>query len=490
MKFLHCSPLTLLCSLCFVATGCLHDVDALSLDEASETLTLTFTLTVEGDGSASTRASGRNYMWGEEYDSEATAYDDVVDCDSLQVAIIDSENRLVTRVSDLKSFQSSTRAYQYYGVISRALLQTGATYRCMVWANCDSVDCSNLDAQAPVFSMSDLPNDTSLTDFPLPMWGVKSFTVAAGEDAEDLGDIWLLKAAAKCRVRLCQALRQSGYVLSNLRLHRYNDTGNILPGNWRLANATTQLGFVRGSELYGFNPVESRVDTTVAFLAEPNATDSSQIVYFPECQNSYAAPIYITLDVIDRNSDTTSYKIDFKDFSKNELLADLGRNHLYDFEITGFNRGLEVKLYADDWEEVEEEWDFTDQISGNLALTWNADSCQHINEENQKITLLKGVAATATFSIQSPVGATWIATLTPSDSFVFLTEDAEGNVQQSATADGDIIAEGPLSTLRILATSTDNTRQNQATLTIYVRYKEGTTRKVEELSGWVVIQTI
>jgi hypothetical protein len=41
-----------------------------------------------------------------------------------------------------------------------------------------------------------------------------------------------------------------------------------------------------------------------------------------------------------------------------------------------------------------------------------------------------------------------------------------------------------------LATSTDNTRQNQATLTIYVRYKEGTTRKVEELSGWVVIQTI
>jgi hypothetical protein len=66
--------------------------------------------------------------------------------------------------------------------------------------------------------------------------------------------------------------------------------------------------------------------------------------------------------------------------------------------------------------------------------------------------------------------------------------DEEGN-ELGNTVSGEVSSTG-VSRIRIKAMRENNTVQHQATLTFYIEYKDGTTRKVDDLSGWTVIQTI
>jgi hypothetical protein len=106
------------------------------------------------------------------------------------------------------------------------------------------------------------------------------------------------------------------------------------------------------------------------------------------------------------------------------------------------------------------------------------------------VTVLKDVAAEGRFCLTSPEGALWVATVTPTTYFGFETGevDADGNPVTASTITGTIDRKEAV--IRLRALTSGSTTQNEAKLTFYVYYKDGTTRLVEELSGWEIIQPL
>ena len=455
----------------------------------SPTTTITFTIDVTGCDGA-TRSAADEESWGSYYTSESASYDDAIDLDHLRVGIMDPYGTLLCAVDNLKCFRSSETTYRYYGTLDASLFTTGESYRCVVVANQEKFDFNHITTEAQRFTVADLPNAAGLSEMRVPMWGLQTFTAMPDVDTQNAGQIDLLRAAAKCRIRLSSALQASGYAMENLRLCLYNRSGNIIPAHNRDVDATTHLSYNSDHAYYCFNPVSGRDTAIVALQSEPGRTDGSMIAYFPEQQNRTTTPTYLTLDIRDRLGNLLSYNVDFKDYTAGTLLRDLKRNHVYDFEITGFSHGLDLTLDVSDWDEVSEDIDFTTHISGDLDLKWVKGTYSALNEASKRVTVLTGTPAEATFHIKSPLGATWVASITNSNYLAFVTTDAEGNTAYTATVTGNISSDAGTARIKVLALLDSNALQHEAKITFYVRYMDGTSIKVSQLSDWVVIQPI
>jgi hypothetical protein len=472
--------LLLLAALC----GCSASEVAWTDDEA-ETLELSFTLSV-GQTDGATRAGS---TWGDSYEAEESDYDDAVDPERVTVFIVDAKGKAVTRVDDLVKIYLPGLGYQYYAQLPRSLFTAGETYRCMVTANCTPA--ADYDAtSALTYDTSALPASTTATHY-VPMWGVQSFTPGGTDLQEAVGSIRMLKAAAKCRLSLTSALCKAGYKFKSAKLHYYNRQGDVLPVGYNAVSETRELSFVSTNKLYCFNPTSStRTNDSLTFHAEPGVDGESQIVYFPEVTNTAQLPTYITLTIEDKDGYTSDYEVEFKNYTTEALVEDLMRNNVYDFVINGFTHGLSLKLTVSDWVEEAETWDFTDHILVAKTLEWDPETCSAVDTKDQAVTVLKDVAAEGRFCLTSPEGALWVATVTPTTYFGFETGevDADGNPVTASTITGTIDRKEAV--IRIRALTSGSTTQNEAKLTFYVYYKDGTTRLVEELSGWEIIQPL
>lgn len=478
-------------------TGCVNDTDLGPCEEGEETMSLAFTLTVEPNSGSRSSRGDEGPTWGDGYTKDNVTYDDEIDINSVQVAIMDTDGNYVTTVSKMNCYEIASGVYQYYGQIEKDLFKSGKPYRCMIIANSDAIDFEKLSADnMPTYDITNILTSANSGSYTLPMWGVGTFTIQTGADTQDAGEIWMLKALSKCRVKLSQELIDKGYELGELTIAGYNEKGNVMPANYSAVGNTQSLSFDSETSPYCFNPVSSLNTGTIKMLEEKNAdsnvSDGSQIGYFAEYANTKANPTSINVPISNSTNGTAaSYTIEFKNYINNKLFSDLVRNHVYDFTITGFNNGLEVELVVSDWITDEEVWDFTDQISGDLTMNWTA-GFETVNEEEKTVVLLSSstssIALEGEFTINSPKGATWFATLTTSDYFSFEFVDSDNNTHLDSSVTGEIDGKSK-SKLTIRATNINNTQQHTCEITIYVRFKDGTSRKVDELSGWKIIQT-
>jgi hypothetical protein len=514
-----------LSGLCGCADGNKLPSDA---DSLAEPLQLTFTLKVDARNAASRadeQSAGNSDTWGSDsYTKEERAYDADINTESVKVALFSINDggslSWVATVEKLNCFQTTEGVYQYYGTVPAEKITAGQTYRCMVVANIDKskVDFENLTTNEPTFLLSDLPEATA-DSHNLPMWGMASFT--ANQGGNQLSSITLLRATAKCRVSLTEELVKQGYTLKSVTLRTLYKEGYLLPKNYNNVESTGDLSYTYGKDNFCFHPIaleENEKASTnaqnVPLHQEPGTAAAAQsyIAYFPEAgyeDGTNSERPYIAVDVTytDNNGNATTqttYNIEFKDYSNGTPYTRLVRNHVYDFQIQGFAHGLQLKVKASDWEEETMDWDFTDHISIEQTLKWteNTYSSQSADTDKEKyVTVKTGSSAPAlegTFQIESPIGAQWVASLSPSDyfNFVDVDEDEDGNKvinYLGSSVTGEVVdkTEGSnLFTIKIMPLYMSNTSQHETKLTFYIRYPDGNSSTVNDLNGWTIIQPI
>jgi hypothetical protein len=335
----------------------------------------------------------------------------------------------------------------------------------------------------------------------------------------------MLRSVAKCRVKLSDALDSLGYSLENVKLSNYSSTAYLLPGGYASAESTRALTF-SGS----FNPVDNSMKgAALTLFAEPVTTTSddsssssssssdssssadsdsdnsgsegsgngsssngtantratsavtSYICYMPECSVSEDSPVNLTLDLIDANSNRLSFTVDLTE----KQITSIIRNHLYDFVVTGISYGSKIEVKVNDWDTMSEKWDFSDQIMYSEDLNWKNYSA--INTTTKTVSLLSGVALEATLNITSPAGASWFASLSTLSGVNGAIEfvDADGS-SLGSTVSGEVGQTAE--TLRIKSTHQGDNVENDAGLTIIVKYLDGKSREVKGLCGWTIIQ--
>lgn len=250
-----------------------------------------------------------------------------------------------------------------------------------------------------------VPNIESL-DFPypfnsgvVPMWGVKTHEIEYGADGEpvelqNLGQIDVLRAAAKVGVKLSDEVKAQGFTIEDLKINYVAGSGYSVPGKWNTVAATDVL-----AHSDAFRPV-----TSGTVLADVNAfstieTTGQKLIYIPEIANDEELAMSITLKKGDEVFEFPYEKgIKFRTYSEGaptDEKFNVIRNHFYDYTVTAVHTDIELEMIEYEtlpWipEEVE--------VGGEVKyLVLNTDLVK-IYSENVDATTLK-------FTSSSPIAS-------------------------------------------------------------------------------------
>lgn len=172
---------------------------------------------------------------------------------------------------------------------------------------------------------------------------------------------------------------------------------------------------------------------------------------------------------------TIEYTIDDKPLTQTIRLPQVKRNIIDKIYCWVNENGtaLELTLAVQSWNTNEESWDYTETVTVKEegVIKWTDGSCNIRNEA--EVYMIYATTAECTFTIDTPVGGTWYASLIPVsgnyDAFVFEGE-ASGEVGRQAT-------------LKIKTAQDDVTENSKAELQIIVRTIDGRTIVVNNLLG-------
>ena len=228
---------TLMLLLCAVVLSCDNDNNGGTVAMPSRNVLFTIAL----DEQNGTRAT-----WGDSYPStEANGFEHRILPNELRVAVYTTAGEKLGEVQRLSYWpiNESHTEYRFMGAMPEGFMENFVSladedsheYKLMVFANCPAGDDTNL-----VYNYTAL----NVNDGALPRWGVKKvdFTPLKNMDNQDVGDIWLLRAAAKLEVELAASLKEDYNVsLDSVYLNYYNQTGYCVPENWNSVNSTEEL---------------------------------------------------------------------------------------------------------------------------------------------------------------------------------------------------------------------------------------------------------
>lgn len=335
-----------------LAASCIFDADrcVMSPDEQHDIL---FTVSLE---SLDTKAT-----WGEDYPSEEgmPPFDFRIIPENLRVVVYANDGtRLGTiRNLDYWPINETHTQFQFIGQLPDIFAEhfnTNAdpSYRFMVLANCGD----NLSGDEYVtYSQTQL--DPASENGAIPMWGVKEvdLTPLLNMESQDIGEISLLRAAAKIEVMLSDNLKNEGRtVINSATLKYYNQTGYSLPSGWSQATDTKTLDQENCFRVYRHAAVN------LPFIKDEKT--GNYFVYVTEYDNiNYSEERNkISLEfTIDEEVKLFEEAISFCDYTDGKPQEgsdyNIVRNHIYEFEIlniAGDNIILEYEVA--DW--VTEDW--------------------------------------------------------------------------------------------------------------------------------------
>lgn len=352
-------------------------------------------------------------IWGNPYASEiGTTFDSRIRPDAMFVMIYGPDNKVLGVVRDLRwwAVSGTQNVYEFKGDISHIELNTTDQYKVVIFANTGNPDeNAQLDAASGPATMGfNIKSvDIAKEDSYIPMWGLitTKFTLT---ESQELGDISLLRAASKVRIRLGSAMQQQGYKISGASLNKYNELGYCLPTAWSSSTNTLQL-YQEGC----FRPFGSAVSTPLPFSVNNSGTEA--VIYMPEFA-SQGVSDPITLTLTDGKGATDNYKLQFKNYVgglAGETSFDIVRNHIYEYNISSITTGNELVLtcVVQPWIPREEIIDFTNEPSVSQTITWS--NVESVNYETGEVVLYNdtNIEAACTFQIDTPVGATWTSSL-------------------------------------------------------------------------------
>ena len=335
-----------------LAASCIFDA-AECIMSADEPHTVTFTVALDQQR---TKAA-----WGEEYPSEAgVPFDFRLVPEDLRVVVYAENGERVGVIQDLDYWplNETHTEFQFIGQIPAEFVEyynqhsESTYYRFMVLANCGD----NLSGiEYITYSQAQL--DPASENAAIPMWGVKEADVSPllQDNNLNIGDIWLLRAAAKIEVMLSDALKNEGRtVINSATLKYYNQTGYSLPSGWSQATDTKTLDQEKCFRVYRHAAVN------LPFIKDEKT--GNYFVYVTEYDNiNYSGERNkISLEfTIDEEVKLFEDAISFCDYTDGKPQEgsdyNIVRNHIYEFEIlniAGDNIVLEYEVA--DW--VAEDW--------------------------------------------------------------------------------------------------------------------------------------
>ncbi len=266
----------------------------------------------------------------------------------------------------------------------------------------------------------------------IPMYGVRTYASALTfrpRIATDLGQIDLLRAMAKVIIR-----NTSGKSLSSATLKGYNLQGTVAPlslysstSDWTHANTYDRLAECLAVHL----PSEATANETSSSarsvsLVETSKTASEEVRtgYFPEYLNADADGDALSdPSVIDLTFDgiAKTYSVDFRYYATPTAADDgkrfdLKRNHIYEFDITKVDAySISMTVIAKPWDVQDYSYSYEDNVTvkdtGKQTWHWVADGSEIAKDadNDHKMTFPGLGDIKLTFTIDTPVGAEWIA---------------------------------------------------------------------------------
>ena len=224
-------------------------------------------------------------------------------------------------------------------------------YRFMVLANC-----GDHSAGEEYISYSQAQLDPSAANSAIPMWGVKGADVTSLLNSEslDLGEIWLLRAAAKIEVKLSDNFKDKKTKINSATLKYYNQTGYCLPNGWSQVSDTEKLdqeNCFRGYRHAAVNlPFYKDEQTGSVYLY---VTEYNNLDYSGERNK-----ISLEFNIKDQNK-TFEDAISFCKYSSGKPVENshynIVRNHIYEFEVLSIaGDNLELQYTVADWDA--EDW--------------------------------------------------------------------------------------------------------------------------------------
>lgn len=150
--------------------------------------------------------------------------------------------------------------------------------------------------------------------------------------------------------------------------------------------------------------------------------------------------------------------------------SDIVRNHIYQFYVTMNEFSAELEINVEDWVKNEVEWEYTDNpgLSNDGYIKWNGFARQELNISTGYFDNDHTQEARGTFTIASPLGGTWRASLITlsgePNAFTFIETvvDEDGNETdvEVESVSGDI--DGKSATIRVRPKNAPGSEINSA----------------------------
>ena len=314
-----------------LSASCVFDADRCDVPE-DKPFSVKFTVSLR---SHQTRAS-----WGEEYPTEsAVPFDYRIMPEELRMVIYTDDGKLLGGINKLDYWpiNESHTEFQFVGQLPEEvvayLAENGyqqTLCRFMVLANCSD----NLSGDEYItYSHSQL--DPLSEQSSIPMWGVTvaDLSPLSTRNNLDVGDISLLRAAAKVEVKLSKALKDKGAIkITSAKLKYYNQTGYVLPNGWSQATSTKSLDQENCARIYRHTALD------MPFIRDEQTGD--YYIYVTEYDNkNYSGErnkISLEFDVAGKQKyfeDAISFCEYRNGAPVDNSYYNIVRNHIYEFEI-------------------------------------------------------------------------------------------------------------------------------------------------------------
>lgn len=318
-------------------------------------------------------AETRAGTWGDDdyTKEEATAQENAIDANKLQVLVYDSNDNFICEVANKWVIPHKEKKNKYIEVYGS--LSLDSTYDNIEKLACRLVVLANVDANVkpakgdPLSKITTtlfnfLPETGDSSDFYIPMWGVQTYkesnadeyqplTVKKGETAQ-ANTINILRAMSKIRVSITDDVADE-YTLQSVSISNYNTYGYIMPTGYTV-DATTELYYEDDSSPLTFNPKTNNSNKALTFNA--NNTGTTFTAYVPEYRTQEKSGgstdpyISVTLKPKSSSGSAATYQIGlYRDIENSSGIMNLIRNTIYDYTITLVGPELSLKYQAIDW---------------------------------------------------------------------------------------------------------------------------------------------
>lgn len=323
------------------ATSCFDSSGDCSADKGS--VKVAFTLSLAEPTSRATNDDWSDYNPAE----PGTQKENNINRNDVQVGLYDEQGKLVGAAKDIVCIRTDDKAQTYTFSGSwepESAEQLSQVKHIKVLANCGN----------PVLGSTVLDDLTfNQAAAYIPLWGVAEISEALQiGKSTDLGKIDLLRAMAKVEVVLREDMKNLGYTLGAVTLHRYNKRGYCLPGNHVDVTNTAELTFEQT-----FRPLSSAAATPATLsLAGGTEVLDPKVVYVTEYDNltTPTNAAYLTVELKHNGTTEGTYTLAFCKYTTEGAPTEEGynlvRNHLYRFTLHRSNARLNVNLIVRPWE--------------------------------------------------------------------------------------------------------------------------------------------